>query len=286
MPMPVSITTRIAVFIGAMLLSAPILVTSRDRNTGIEFEKMTWMEVRDALAAGKTTALIYTGGVEERGPQNVNGAHNRMAHATVEAIAHRLGNAIFLPVLPFSPNEADPAIPGTIGITNVLLQELLKRLAEQSITNGFRNVILMGDHGAGQPDLYQAVAQALDKQYASRGIHVYYCDQVYTANDGFNRDLEARGYPPSLHGGIPDTSELMFLDDDHSWVREELIHMAIGSPIIAGKPQMGSDGPLNGIIGDARRSSRALGKELFDKKVEYAVKQIRGFIAQQRPQAP
>jgi hypothetical protein len=34
----------------------------------VEFEKMTWVEVKSALAAGKTTALIYTGGVEERGP--------------------------------------------------------------------------------------------------------------------------------------------------------------------------------------------------------------------------
>src|SRR5580704_19487106 len=28
----------------------------------VEFEKMTWVEVKSALAAGKTTALIYTGG--------------------------------------------------------------------------------------------------------------------------------------------------------------------------------------------------------------------------------
>lgn len=45
----------------------------------IEFELMTWPEVRDALAAGKTTALFYTGGVEQRGPQNANGGHNLMS---------------------------------------------------------------------------------------------------------------------------------------------------------------------------------------------------------------
>src|SRR6476660_10072338 len=86
----------------------------------VEFEKMTWVEVRAALAAGKTTALIYTGGVEERGPQNANGGHDLIAHATAEAIARRLGNAIFLPVLPYTPNDAE-SIPGTIGITNELI---------------------------------------------------------------------------------------------------------------------------------------------------------------------
>src|ERR1700677_1542347 len=85
----------------------------------VEFEKMTWVEMKSALAAGKTTALIYTGGVEERGPQNANGGHNLIAHATVEAIARELGNAIFMPVLPYTPNDAE-SIPGTIGITNEL----------------------------------------------------------------------------------------------------------------------------------------------------------------------
>src|SRR5437879_10485551 len=69
----------------------------------VEFEKMTWVEVKAALAAGKTTALIYTGGVEERGPQDANGGHNLMAHATVEAIARGLGKAILHAAFPHTP---------------------------------------------------------------------------------------------------------------------------------------------------------------------------------------
>src|SRR5580698_3452274 len=142
----------------------------------VEFEKMTWVEVKDALAAGKTTALIYTGGVEQRGPQNANGGHNLIAYATVKAIAEKLGNAIFMPVLPFTPNNAEPSLPGTIGLTNDLLAAILERITEQSITNGFKNVILMGDHGGGQPAVYQQVAAKLDGKYGAQGIHVYYCD--------------------------------------------------------------------------------------------------------------
>lgn len=66
----------------------------------VDFELMTWPEVASALAAGKTTALFYTGGTEQRGPQNVNGGHTLMGKATVRAIAVRLGNAIAMPVLP------------------------------------------------------------------------------------------------------------------------------------------------------------------------------------------
>src|SRR4030081_1651344 len=138
----------------------------------VEFEKMTWVEVKAALAAGKTTALIYTGGVEERGPQNANGGQNQMGYATVKALAAKLGNAIFMPVLPFTPNNAKAEIPGTIGITPELLSALLERIAEQSIVNGFRNVIVMGDHGGGQPKVYAEVAKKLDDKYAAQGIHV------------------------------------------------------------------------------------------------------------------
>ena len=37
----------------------------------------------------------------------------------------------------------------------------------------------------------------------------------------------------------------------------------------------------NGITGDARRSTAALGKMAFDIKIDYAVKQIQGFLANQ-----
>ena len=244
----------------------------------VEFEKMTWVEVKSALAAGKTTALIYTGGVEERGPQNANGGHNLIAHATVEAIARELGNAIFLPVLPYTPNDAE-SIPGTIGITNELLAAMLERITEQAILNGFRNVILMGDHAGGQPQVYEEVAKKLDRHFRPSGVRVFYCDQVYRpANDAFDQYLAQHGYPPGLHGYLFDTSEMMYLDKDNTWVRRDLVSSAVGDPVVDGKAQIGPQSPYNGIQGDARRSTAELGKRAFDMKVDYAVRQIRSLL--------
>jgi creatinine amidohydrolase len=248
----------------------------------VEFEMMTWPEVKAALASGKTTALFYTGGTEQRGPQNVNGGHNLMAKATVKAIAQRLGNAIAMPVLAYTPNNASAELPGTIGLTNDLLAAILERLSEQAIVTGFKNVILMGDHGGGQPNVYRAVAKKLEDKYAPQGIHVYYCDEVYAKAQGdFDAWLASQGYPPSFHAGIPDTSEMMYLGGE-SWVRYRLIETALGDPPPPppGPPQANRDVPRvnNGITGDARWSSEALGKMAFDMKVDYAVKQIQGFL--------
>lgn len=251
----------------------------------VEFELMTWPEVKDALAAGKTTALIYTGGVEQRGPQNANGGHNLMARAIVKDIAIRLGNAIAMPVLPITPNNASAEFPGTIGLTNELLEAVLERMVEQSIVTGFKNVVVMGDHGGGQGEgdknVYRKVAAQLNEKYSAQGIHVFYCDQVYMpANEEFEKRMAEKGIPRSLHAGVDDTSIMMYLDHDGTYVRKNLISTAVGIPVGPdGKPQPNAPGAQkNGIIGDARRSSAQLGKVAVDLKVDYAVKQIEQFI--------
>ena len=244
------------------------------RQPNVEFEMMTWPEVKKALESGKTTALFYTGGTEQRGPQNVNGGHTLMAKATVKAIALKLGNAIAMPVLAYTPNQASADLPGTIGLTNELLGEVLERISEEAIKTGFKNVVLMGDHGGGQPNVYADVAKKLDAKYAPQGIRVVYCDEVYRKRqEDFDKWLAAHGYPASSHAGIPDTSEMLYLGGDKGWVRKDLIKTAVGDPV----PEAGQRPEHtvnNGITGDGRRSSAELGRREFDMKIEYAVRQI------------
>jgi len=256
----------------------------------VEFEMMTWPEVKAAMAAGKTTALFYTGGTEQRGPQNVNGGHTLMGREIVRTIAQRLGNAIAMPVLAYTPNNASADLPGTIGLTPELLGAILERLTEQAMTTGFKNVVLMGDHGGGQPATYAEVAKKMDAKYAPEGRHVYFCDEVYAKAQGdFDKWLVEHGYPSSSHAGIPDTSTMLYLGGDKGWVRKDLVATAEGDPAPPreargrGRQNDPNAPPRknNGITGDARRSTAALGKMAFDIKIDYAVKQIQGFLANQ-----
>lgn len=250
----------------------------------VEFEMMTWPEIKAALAEGKTTALIYTGGTEQMGPQNVVGGHSLVGKPTAVAIARKLGNALVLPTLPYTPNNANPALPGTLGLTSDLLGLVLERIAEQAILNGFKTVVLMGDHGGGQPTVYEKVADELTKKYAAKGSRVVYCSDVYqAAADAFDEYLDSKGYPPSMHGGLTITSLLLHLTDG-SWVRENLVASAVGDPV---PPRgQGLDPSMlrvnNGIIGDGRRSSAELGKIEFDMRVDYAVKQIQSLTEESK----
>ena len=47
-----------------------------DAVASLWIEELTWMEIRDAIRAGSTTALILTGGVEANGPHLASGKHN------------------------------------------------------------------------------------------------------------------------------------------------------------------------------------------------------------------
>lgn len=66
-------------------------------------------------------------------------------------------------------------------------------MAEQLIKTGFKNVVLMGDHGGGQKELQQ-VAEKLDQKYSSQGIRVVFCGDLYQkAQDDFDEWCKEHG---------------------------------------------------------------------------------------------
>lgn len=260
---------------------------SKNEPTGlVEFELMTWPEVYRAIhKESKTTALIYFGGTESRGPQNVNGGHTIMGRANVKAIALGLGSAIALPVVPYSQNNANSQTTGTIGLTAEIQGLLCEQLAEQAIATGFSNVIFLNDHGGGT-NVYGEIAKKLEDKYrapelAARNIHVFYADQVYKkAQDDFDVWLKANNLPVSSHAGIPDTSTMMYLQSlenrPNAYTRLDLLPVAVTVP-----PPTDPSAPRpvsSGVTGDGRPSDVKYGKMAMDIKIDYAVKQIQAFL--------
>lgn len=84
------------------------------------------------------------------------------------------------------------------------------------------------------------------------------------------------------HANISDTSEMIYLGGTKGWVRMDLLPVSIGDPVPA-PGQKAEHKVNNGISGDARRSSAALGKRYFDMKVDYAVKQIHELLDSGKP---
>jgi creatinine amidohydrolase len=259
----------------AVLAMAGLVIAQQKRvappsySSNNDFEMMTWVEVKKAMAAGKTTALIYNGGTEQRGPQCVNGGHTLMGKYVALGIAEKLGNAIVAPVLPFSVNNAQAELPGTIGLTGPLFAAVNEQVAEQMIKNGFKNIVFMGDHGGGQKEMAE-VATKMNAKYSPQGIRVIFAGDVYAkATEEMDKWLKANNIPGGSHADTKDTSTMIYLGQDKNWVRMNELPTAVGDPKAR---------PGNGISGDARQSTAELGKRVYDNKVELAVAQIKQLL--------
>src|SRR5579863_1775121 len=129
-----------------LTLTAASLSAQAVQKPVVELQMMSWAEIKHAVQdEGMINVILYNGGVEQRGPQNVSGGHNLMGTETARAIALKVGHTLVAPVIPYSVNEAPDSLPwGTIGLTPEIFKELNQRVAEQLIKNGFKNVFLMG----------------------------------------------------------------------------------------------------------------------------------------------
>jgi creatinine amidohydrolase/Fe(II)-dependent formamide hydrolase-like protein len=185
-------------------------------------EEMTWMDVRDALKAGKTTAIISTGGVEPNGPWLVTGKHNYVLHANCEAIARKLGNALCAPIVKFvpeggiEPKTGHMVSPGTITAREETFQALLTDIAESLQAHGFTRIVFIGDSGGNQKG-QQAVATKLTTKWAGKSIALHIGEYYDYAS--VSKYMEGQGVKEGTSEQMHDDPIItlnMFIDDPNS----------------------------------------------------------------------
>ena len=168
-------------------------------------EDMTWMDVRDALKAGKTTAIVPTGGIEPNGPWLVLGKHNYVLKTNCDVIARKLANALCAPIIELVPEgRIDPPSghmrsPGTISLREETFQAVLADVASSLKQHGFKAIIFIGDSGGNQNG-QKAVAEKLTAQWNGNPV-VAHIAEYYTAPPGTPNVLRQLGVTKE---GMPD----------------------------------------------------------------------------------
>jgi creatinine amidohydrolase/Fe(II)-dependent formamide hydrolase-like protein len=133
-------------------------------------EEMTWMDVRDAMKAGKTTVIVPTGGIEPNGPWLVLGKHNYVLRANCDAIARKLGNALCAPIIPLvpeggiEPKTGHMVSPGTLSMREETFQAVLTDVASSLKAHGFQTIVFIGDSGGNQRG-QKTVAETLNTRW-------------------------------------------------------------------------------------------------------------------------
>jgi creatinine amidohydrolase/Fe(II)-dependent formamide hydrolase-like protein len=258
-----------------MLVAAPA-AAQQDPNS-VFLEHLTWVEVRDAIKAGKTTAIVPTGGTEQNGPHMVLGKHNILVKYKAGEIAKALGNAIVAPVLAYVPEGELPTagkpatghmrFPGTITIPEDVYQKILEYAARSLRQAGFIDIAFIGDSGGNQAG-QKAVSEMLNKEWAGTNVRVHHItdfypgrgDEIAMAN-GLTKE-EVGG-----HAGSQDTTSFLYLDPSQLRVDK----------FVVGKANDGQ-----GHTGDPRKATASIGKLILEAQIGDAVKQIQKLRVESR----
>jgi creatinine amidohydrolase len=253
----------IAIAVAEHPLTAPLPST-------VSIADMTWVEVRSALEAGYTRAIVPSGGIEQNGPHMILGKHDHIVAWTAERIARELGHTLVAPVVAYVPegSYAPPTghmrFPGTLGVTEDTFAGVLDGIARSLKAGGFKTICFVADHGASMKPQNE-VAARLTREWASEGITVISVDDYYTAaGDEQNKYLEAQGETLATigqHAGITDTSELMAVYP----AGVDLTRL----------PRLPLRVEPTGVDGDPRLASAERGQALLNLKIAAAVRQIR-----------
>lgn len=170
-----------------------------DAGDSLWTEELTWMEVRDAVRAGKTRVIIGTGGVEQNGPYLVGGKHNYVLQTVLPEIAKAMGNTLIAPVVKFVPEGAiEPTprghmqYPGTISLEAATFEALLTDICRSYKAHGFTDIVLIGDSGGNQRGM-ENVANALNTRWAADRARVHYLREYYMEDQWSWDFLKARG---------------------------------------------------------------------------------------------
>jgi creatinine amidohydrolase/Fe(II)-dependent formamide hydrolase-like protein len=209
----------VAVVLCGVVLGAP--AAAAEVPDTVLLEELTWIEVRDAVRGGKTTIIIPVGGTEQNGPHMALGKHNARVRVLSERIARALGDALVAPVIAYVPEGGlAPAtghmrFPGTITAPEDAFQKVLEFAARSFEQHGFRNIVLLGDHGSTQAG-QKAVAARLNREWAAAPVRVHAIEEYYRAAlVEVPRLLRARGHPDAelgRHAGLTDTALMLATD--------------------------------------------------------------------------
>ncbi|HZA95999.1 MAG TPA: creatininase family protein [Burkholderiaceae bacterium] len=229
-------------------------------------EELTWIEVRDAVAAGKTTIIIPTGGTEQNGPHIVLGKHNYLVKYKTGEIARQLGNALVAPVVAYVPEgDVDPPTghmryAGTITTPQDVFAKVLEYAARSFKQHGFVDIVLIGDSGGNQEG-QRIVAAALNKEWAATPVRVHHITAYYPGRgDDWVVSQGVSAEEVGTHAGTHDTASLMYINP--SMLRFD-------------KFVIGKAGDGQGHVGNPAKATALFGRRILEMQVEDATRQIR-----------
>lgn len=257
--------------IAALLSVAKAAPACPHGGRSVEFACLTWTEIAASLRDGTDTVILPVGGTEQSGPFIAVGKHDVRAAVLADEIARRVGHTLVAPVLAYvpegstTPRTGHMRFAGTLSIPPAAFEAVLEGAAESLRVQGFRRVVLLGDHG-GYQSLLAETARRLNARWKGQAEAVFLRDYYRVVSGAYVDALRARGHGAEVgkHAELSDTSLMLAVDP--SLVREAALRAAP-------KP-----GEADGVFGgDPRGATASLGEIGTRLQVDAAVTELQSF---------
>ncbi len=243
-------------------------------------EELTWMELRDAIRAGNTTAIVLTGGVESNGPHLASGKHNYSNRLMGPAVAEALGNTLIAPLVTLEPgNPSRDVLPGNTGpmVSQETYIAWLTDIGDSLRSMGFTEIYFLGDSGGNLRGM-QAAADALNARYGGEPAVFHHVPEFY------NHVMVRRYIQEEL--GIPEEMEYE-ASSGSDGLHEELSIDAIMSVIdptsIRYEQRLAAGrGSINGVSLAPLEQTQELGRKIIAYRTQITVEAIEAFRASLR----
>ncbi len=231
----------------------------------ILLEEMTWPEVGDAIAAGRTTVVVAVAAIEQHGPHLPLLVDAARGDRLAVEVAKRLGDALAAPTIRVGCSEHHMGFPGTITLRRETLEGICLDYAASLARHGFTRLCFVPSHGGN----FAPLAEMLPRLRAAVAPDCRV--DAYTDLAGFIEFWEAavREHRPELvervggHADVAETAEMLCIrpelvrgdraDEGHiAHFDDDLIERLFRDGFGAVTP--------NGILGDARGATAAIGE--------------------------
>ena len=261
--------------------SVSLAVLSRMTQLNLILEEMTSPEVAAALAAGVTSVVIAVGAVEQHGPHLPLLVDAARGDRLAVEVAKLIGGALVAPTIRIGCSEHHMSFAGTLSLRRQTLEAICLDYTVSLARHGFRNVYFVPSHGGNfgplsdmLDDLRAAVAPDCTVHAYTNliGFMGFWQEAVAAESPG----LEGR---VGGHADIAESSEMLCIRPDlvHEDRAEEglVAHFddALAERIF--RDGFRSVTP-NGILGDARGMSKAIGERCIRNAAEGIASDLMG----------
>ena len=227
-------------------------------------ERMTSPEIAAAIRAGCTRVIVPCGAVEQHGPHMALRMDADHAEALAPIIAAGLGGAFIAPTIAVGCSHHHLGFSGTISLSEATFVAICRDYCTSLAHHGLRDILFFSGHIGNFPVLEGALAGL---RSAVPGCRVEAFTDPTAWLDRWARAVAQAGGRPEHVGGHADIAEtsIMLAIKPEAVRRPRISAGRIGLMTRRELEIMWRDGlpsiSANGILGDARGASAAIGQD-------------------------